>query len=162
MYSTMISDTMGSAGFGHRAPGDTKLGERTPAESVAGFRMDLTMNRRNFLSTAAATAGLALATPVFGKKTGSSSLSHKERVDRALRGQDLDRPPFTFYHHYKRPAAQLEAQDHLEFHRTYNTDIVKVMNDFDYPQSKTGKWYELKPLASPFPHQLATLRLCTT
>ena len=108
------------------------------------------MNRRNFLSTAAATAGLALATPVFGKKTGSSSLNHKERVDRALRGQDLDRPPFTFYQHYKRPTAQLEAQDHLEFHRTYNTDIVKVMNDFDYPQSTTGKWYELKPLDSGF------------
>jgi uroporphyrinogen decarboxylase len=117
------------------------------------------MNRRNFLSTAAAAAGFALATPVLGKKTGSSALSHKERVDRALRGQDLDRPPFTFYHHYKRPTAQLEAQDHLEFHRTYNTDIVKVMNDFDYPQSTTGKWYELKPLDSPFPDQLATLKL---
>jgi hypothetical protein len=117
------------------------------------------MNRRNFLSTAAATAGFAIATPVFSKKTGSSSLSHKERVDRALHGQDLDRPPFTFYHHYKRPTAQLEAQDHLEFHRTYNTDIVKVMNDFDYPQSTTGKWYELKPLDSPFPDQLATLNL---
>jgi uroporphyrinogen decarboxylase len=117
------------------------------------------MNRRNFLSAAAATAGFALATPVLGKKTGSSSLSHKERVDRALRGQDLDRPPFTFYHHYKRPTAQLEAQDHLQFHRTYNTDIVKVMNDFDYPHSTTGKWYELKPLDSPFPEQLATLTL---
>jgi hypothetical protein len=73
------------------------------------------MNRRNFLSTAAATAGFALATPVLGKKRGSSTLTHKERVDRALRGQDLDRPPFTFYHHYKRPTAQLEAQGHLEF-----------------------------------------------
>lgn len=72
------------------------------------------MNRRNFLSTAAATASFALATPVLGKKSGSSSLRHKERVDRALRGQDLDRPPFTFYHHYKRPTAQLEAQDHLD------------------------------------------------
>jgi uroporphyrinogen decarboxylase len=92
-------------------------------------------------------------------KAGSAALTHKERVDRALRGQDLDRPLFTFYHHYKRPNAQLEAQDHLEFHRTYNTDIVKVMNDFDYPQSTTGKWYELKPLDSPFPNQLATLRL---
>ena len=117
------------------------------------------MNRRNFLSTVAASASLALARPVFGKKTGSSALSHKERVDRALRGQDLDRPPFTFYHHYKRPNAQLEAQDHLEFHRTYNTDIVKVMNDFNYPQSKTRKWHELKPLESPFPDQLETLEL---
>jgi hypothetical protein len=33
------------------------------------------------------------------------------------------------------------------------------MNDFDYPQSTTGKWYELKPLDSPFPDQLATLQL---
>jgi len=108
---------------------------------------------------AASAAGLALAKPAFAGKTSSSSLSHKERVDRALRGQDLDRPPFTFYHHYKRPTAQLEAQDHLEFHSTYNTDIVKVMNDFDYPQSTTGKWYELKPLDSPFPEQLTTLQL---
>jgi len=100
------------------------------------------MNRRNFLYAAAASTGLAIARPAFGKKTGSATLSHKERVDRALRGRDLDRPPFTFYHHYKRPTAQLEAQDHLDFHRTYNTDIVKIMNDFDYPQSKTGKWYD--------------------
>ena len=117
------------------------------------------MNRRSFLCSAAATAGLALAKPVFGKGTGSATLTHKERVDRALRGQDVDRPPFTFYHHYKRPTSQLEAQDHLEFHRTYNTDIVKVMNDFDYPQSTTGKWYELKALNSPYPEQLNTLKL---
>src|SRR5271170_319624 len=116
------------------------------------------MNRRNFVSAAAATA-LALTKPVLGKMAGASALSHKERVDRALRGENLDRPPFTFYHHYKRPTAQLEAQDHLEFHRTYNTDIVKVMNDFDYPRSTTGKWYELKALDSPFPDQLATLQL---
>jgi hypothetical protein len=45
------------------------------------------MNRSSFLSTAAATAGFALATPVLGKKTGSSALNHEEQVDRALRGQ---------------------------------------------------------------------------
>jgi uroporphyrinogen decarboxylase len=117
------------------------------------------MNRRKVLSITAAAAALALTKPVFGRMAASSTLSHKERVDRALRGEDLDRPPFTFYHHYKRPTAQLEARDHLEFHRAYNTDIVKVMNDFDYPQSTTDKWYELKPLESPFPEQLATLKL---
>src|SRR6202453_3956213 len=118
------------------------------------------MNRRKFLPAAAATsASLALAKPLFGKRSGSAALGQKERFDRALRGQDLDRPPFTFYHHFKRPTAQLEAQDHLEFHRAYNTDIVKVMNDFDYPQSSAGKWYELKPLDSPFPDQLVTLKL---
>jgi uroporphyrinogen-III decarboxylase len=117
------------------------------------------MNRRNFLAAASAAAGLALARPVLGAKAGTSTLTHKERVDRALGGQDLDRPPYTFYHHYKRPTPQLEAQDHLEFHRTYNTDIVKVMNDFDYPKSETGKWHELKPLAAPFPDQLTTLKI---
>jgi len=117
------------------------------------------LNRRRFLSTAAATASVALAKPSFGKNSAASTLTHKERVDRALRGEDVDRPPFTFYHHYKRPTAQLEAQDHLEFHRTYNTDIVKVMNDFDYPQSTTGKWHELKALDSPFPEQLNTLKI---
>jgi uroporphyrinogen decarboxylase len=126
---------------------------------AAFFRKDSSMNRRNFLSAAIASASLALARPVFGMKAGSSALTHKERVDRALRGQDLDRPPFTFYHHYKRPTPQLEAQDHLEFHRTYNTDIVKIMNDFDYPKSTTGKWHELKPLDSPYPDQLTTLKL---
>lgn len=115
------------------------------------------MNRRSFLcsTAAAAAASLTLTRSSFG----AAKLTHKERVDRALRGQDLDRPPYTFYHHYKRPTAQLEAQDHLDFHKTYNTDIVKVMNDFDYPKSATDKWYELKPLDSPFPDQLETLKI---
>jgi uroporphyrinogen decarboxylase len=117
------------------------------------------MDRRRFLYDAAVTAGLASAWPVFGAKGGKQALTHKERVDRALLGQDVDRPPFTFYHHYKATTAQIEAQDHLDFHRLYKTDIVKVMNDFNYPQSTTGKWYELKPSDSPYPDQLTTLRL---
>jgi len=116
------------------------------------------MNRRDFLSAAVGAAGFALSSPSFARKSGSSLLSYKDRVDRALLGQDVDRPPYTFYHHYARLTAQLEAQDHLDFHRTFKTDIVKVMNDFDYPKSTTGKWYELKPMDSPYPNQLETLR----
>jgi uroporphyrinogen decarboxylase len=117
------------------------------------------MNRRDFLSGAAAlAAGLAVAKSAYARKSGSPVLAHKERVDKALAGQEVDRPPYTFYRHYGRPTAQLEAQDHLDFHRAYNTDIVKVMNDFDYPKSTTGRWYELKPLDSPYPSQLETLR----
>ena len=116
------------------------------------------MHRRRFLSTAGTTVGFALAAPAFAKMAGLSMLSHKERVDRALYGQDLDRPPFTSYRHYSSPTAQLAAQDHLDFHRTYKTDIVKVMNDFGYPPSTTGNWYELKPIDTPFPKQLATLK----
>src|ERR1700722_8621067 len=120
------------------------------------------MKRRDFLSSAAcaaAVAGLGLSKPVYARKSGSPVLSHKERVDKALAGQQVDRPPYTFYRHYDSPTAQLEAQNHLDFHRTYNTDIVKVMNDFDYPKSTTGKWYELKSLDSPYPEQLATLKI---
>lgn len=91
--------------------------------------------------------------------SSTTRLTHKERVDRALLGQDVDRPPFSLWHHYKRPTAQLEAQDHLEFHRRYHTDFVKVMNDFDYPRSTTGKWYDLKPLKNPYPEQSHTLEL---
>ncbi len=108
------------------------------------------MNRREFISSLAAAAFMMPAGP---------ALSHKERVDRALLGEELDRPPFSMWHHYKRPTAALEAQDHLEFHRRYDTDFVKVMNDFDYPRSKTGKWYELEPLQNPYPEQLHTLEL---
>src|ERR1700729_374504 len=104
---------------------------------------------------AAATA----MTAVRSSFASSTRLTHKERVDRALRGEDVDRPPFSFWHHYKRPTAQLEAQDHLAFHRRYNTDFVKIMNDFDYPRSTTGKWYELKPLKTPYPEQLRTIEL---
>jgi uroporphyrinogen decarboxylase len=117
------------------------------------------MNRRDFLSGAAVTAGLALSKSTYAKKSGSPLLSHKDRVDKALTGQEVDRPPYTFYRHYGRPTAQLEARDHLDFHRSYKTDIVKVMNDFEYPKSTTGKWYELKHLDSPYPNQLETLRL---
>jgi len=116
------------------------------------------MKRRDFLSGAAAVAGLALTRPAFARKSGATALSHKERIDKALLGQEVDRPPYTFYYHYAKPTAQLEAEAHLGLHRTYKTDLVKVMNDFDYPKSRTGKWYELKPLDSPYPKQLETLR----
>jgi uroporphyrinogen-III decarboxylase len=33
------------------------------------------------------------------------------------------------------------------------------MNDFDYPRSTTGKWYELQTLKTPYPDQLKTLEL---
>jgi uroporphyrinogen decarboxylase len=117
------------------------------------------MNRRQFLHSVAATAGLALTRSAYPFTSGTATLTHKERVDRALRGQDVDRPPFTFYRHYKGITAQQEAQDHLDFHRRYKTDIVKVMNDFKYPASTSGKWYELKTLESPYPKQLETLKI---
>jgi uroporphyrinogen decarboxylase len=114
------------------------------------------LNRRQFISAMAVATAM---TAVRSSSAAPTRLTHKERVDRALRGEDVDRPPFSLWHHYKRPTAQLEAQDHLAFHRKYDTDFVKVMNDFDYPRSTTGKWYELQPLKVPYPEQLRTLEL---
>jgi uroporphyrinogen decarboxylase len=114
------------------------------------------LNRRQFISAMAAATAM---TAVPSSRASSARLTHKERVDRALRGEEVDRPPFSMWHHYKRPTAELEAQDHLAFHRMYDTDFVKIMNDFDYPRSTTGKWYELQPMQTPYPEQLRTLEL---
>ncbi len=87
-----------------------------------------------------------------------ASLTHKQRVDRALQGADVDRPPFSFWHHFGLDTPEKHAQATLAFHRDYRTDIVKVMSDFPYPKSK-GKWYELKVESNPFPQQLKALDL---
>ena len=108
------------------------------------------MLRRNFLlSTTAAFAPAVLV---------AARLNHKERVDRALKGDDVDRPPFTLWHHFGLPAAEAHAERTLSFHRQYRTDLVKVMSDFPYPKPN-GKWYELKPLDNPFPDQIRALEL---
>jgi len=110
----------------------------------------LRMLRREFLMYAA-----AATTP---RAFGRSALSSKERVDRALAGQDVDRPPFTFWHHFGLKAAAAHAARTLEFHGLYRTDLVKVMSDFPYPKP-AGKWYELKVDPNPFPDQVHALQL---
>jgi uroporphyrinogen decarboxylase len=81
-------------------------------------------------------------------------MTSRERVERALRGQDVDRPPFTFWQHFylaQFPAEQFAAAT-LAFHRAYRTDLVKVMNDYPYPQP-------LRVEANPFPEQLRALAM---
>jgi len=106
------------------------------------------MHRRNFLF---------LATSALVAKP---KLTGKERVDRALRGQDVDRPPFTYWYHFgleKYPGVR-HAGATLDFQRKFHTDLVKVMSDYPYPKPK-GKWYELAVEASPFPEQLRALEI---
>lgn len=114
------------------------------------------LSRRQFVSIAAAGAALSVARVPFAAPV---ALSHKERVDRALLGQKVDRPPYSLWHHFNKPTAEEEARSLVEFHRRYDTDIVKAMNDFDYPRSTTGKWHEITPIDSPYPKQLDTLEL---
>src|SRR6266545_4043601 len=106
------------------------------------------MLRRQFLLAAAA-APVAL---------GRSSLSHTERIDRAMKGAEVDRPPFSFWHHFGLKTASEHAKATLDFHRAYHTDLVKVMSDFPYPKPK-AKWYELRVEQNPFPEQIRALEL---
>jgi uroporphyrinogen decarboxylase len=106
------------------------------------------MLRRQFLATT--TASLAL--------WGRPQYTPIERINRVLQGNEVDRSPFTFWHHFGLHTPEDHAKATLDFHRTYRTDLVKVMSDFPYPRP-TGKWYELKPVANPFPQQIRALEL---
>jgi uroporphyrinogen decarboxylase len=90
----------------------------------------------------------------------ASKMTPRERVDRALRGEDVDRPPFTFWYHFldEKLPGERHAKSTLEFHRKFRTDLVKVMSDYPYPKP-AGRWYELKVEASPYPEQLQALEL---
>jgi uroporphyrinogen decarboxylase len=105
------------------------------------------MNRRQFL-------GAAFAGAAFGQ----SQLDRKSRVDRALKGTEVDRPPFTLWHHFGLKTPEEHAKATLDFHRKYRTDLVKVMSDFPYPRG-SGKWYELKVQQDPFAPQVQALKL---
>src|SRR5260370_27652153 len=106
------------------------------------------MLRRQFLLTA-----LTATTTLRG-----ASLGPKERIDRAIRGGALDRPPFTFWHHFGLDNPEDHARATLPFQQKYRTDLVKVMSDFPYPRP-SGKWYELRPESNPFAAQIRALEL---
>jgi len=58
-----------------------------------------------------------------------------ERVRAALAGKPVDRAPFSIWYHFGNQHASPErtAEVHLEFCETYDLDLLKVMNDYDYP-----------------------------
>jgi uroporphyrinogen decarboxylase len=92
--------------------------------------------------------------------SAAANLTSKERVDRALEGADVDRPPFSLWRHFRLHAfpGERHAAATLDFHRRFRTDIVKVMSDFPYPKPAGGIG-AMKPLANPFPEQLRALEI---
>ena len=58
-----------------------------------------------------------------------------DRVRATLAGQPVDRPPFSIWYHFGNQHASPEwtAQAHLEFFEFYDLDLLKVMNDYEYP-----------------------------
>lgn len=89
-----------------------------------------------------------------------AAMSSTERVDRALQGEDVDRTPFSFWHHFldEQKSAESHAQSTLDFHRRFHTDLVKVMSDYPYPKPP-GPWYEARVTENPFPRQIQALEL---
>src|SRR5579872_7018102 len=87
-----------------------------------------------------------------------ATLTSKERVDRALKGEDVDRTPFSFWHHFLDAdrSGEEHARSTLEFHDKFHTDLVKVMSDYPYPKPK-AEWYELREEKNPFPRQIVAL-----
>lgn len=105
-------------------------------------------SRRRFLYLAAAGA------------LAATKMTAKQRVDRALKGQDVDRTPFSYWHHFglQDQPGDKHAQATLDFHRQFRTDLVKVMSDYPFPKP-AGKWHDLKVVNNPFPEQLRALTL---
>jgi uroporphyrinogen decarboxylase len=111
----------------------------------------MTTRRRILLAAAG-----ALASTV----RGAARFSPRERVDRARNGQPVDRPPFSFWHHFglQDQPPEKHARATIAFHRQFHTDLVKVMSDFPYPKPG-GRWYELSEQPDPFPAQIRALEL---
>jgi uroporphyrinogen decarboxylase len=88
-----------------------------------------------------------------------TSLTSRERVDRALTGREVDRPPLSLWHHFglEKQGPRAHADATIRFHRSYGTDLVKVMSDFAYP--KPARAWELREEKSPFPQQLEALAI---
>ncbi|HWO04207.1 MAG TPA: hypothetical protein VNQ54_05420, partial [Methylomirabilota bacterium] len=94
-----------------------------------------------------------------------------ERVRATLAGRPVDRPPFTVWYHFGNQHAPAErtAQVHLEFFDHYDLDLLKLMNDYDYPMpaglevvataEDLGRLQPFDPTKTPFGTQLQTVEL---
>jgi uroporphyrinogen decarboxylase len=62
-------------------------------------------------------------------------LNKIERVVQALRGEEVDRPPFSFWYHFglQHMPGSKHAEAEIDFYRAYDLDFLKVMNDYAYP-----------------------------
>lgn len=58
-----------------------------------------------------------------------------ERVTSALKGDEVDRPPFSFWYHFglQHMPGRYHAEAEIDFYRAYDLDFLKVMSDYPYP-----------------------------
>ena len=94
-----------------------------------------------------------------------------ERVRAALAGRPVDRAPFTVWYHFgtQHAPAERAAQVHLEFFDHYDLDLLKLMNDYDYPMpagmeviasaADLAKLQPFDPAKTPLGTQLQTVEV---
>jgi uroporphyrinogen decarboxylase len=94
-----------------------------------------------------------------------------ERVRAALAGQPVDHPPLTVWYHFGNQHAPAEwtAQAHLEFFEHYDLDLLKLMNDYDYPMpagleviaspADLARLQPFDPAETPFGTQLEAVEI---
>lgn len=79
-------------------------------------------------------------------------MSKIERVDAAIDGAEVDRPPFTVWYHFgdQHTDGRTHAENQFNFYRRYNLDFIKVMNDYEFPRpeglydiEKPDDWHRL-------------------
>ena len=97
-------------------------------------------------------------------------MTKEERVKAALAGQAVDRAPFSFWYHFRHEPETGEGfvRATLDFYRTYDPDLLKVMHDTPYemPVDKplfehADDWRQLPvnpPDSGCFGEQLRSLR----
>ena len=80
-----------------------------------------------------------------------------ERVTRALKGAEVDRPPFSFWYHFglQHMAGPKHAEAEVGFYRAYDLDFLKVMSDYPYPLpdglqavETEEDWRRVEPIAA--------------
>jgi uroporphyrinogen decarboxylase len=79
-----------------------------------------------------------------------------ERVTNALKGEAVDRPPFSFWYHFglQHMPASKHAEAEIDFYRAYDLDFLKVMSDYPYPLPRDleaiateDDWKRIEPVA---------------
>jgi uroporphyrinogen decarboxylase len=89
------------------------------------------------------------------KKSEEIDLNKIERVTRALKGDEVDRPPFSFWYHFglQHMRGHKHAEAEIDFYRAYDLDFLKVMNDYPYPLPRgleaieaEADWKALEPV----------------
>jgi len=98
-------------------------------------------------------------------------LNKIDRVTAALRGEDVDRPPFSFWYHFglQHGPGSKHAEAEVDFYRAYDLDFLKVMNDYPYPLpaglealASADDWRRLEPVGAGdtcWAEQLAALSI---